>query len=151
MQDYYTPKGKQLTLADRRMIERWLREGLSHREVARRLAKAPQTINNEVKRGQVRQQVRKGKFEGGYSADFAQKVYENNRKHSVKEYSLTKELKEKIVHYIKQKYPPEMDVKAKGIHVPISTICYWIHHGHLGYPREAKMRPHKKSQSLKTG
>ena len=41
MQDYYTPKGKQLTLAERRMIERWLREGLSHREVARRLAKAP--------------------------------------------------------------------------------------------------------------
>ena len=72
-QDYYTPKGKQLTLADRRVIERWLREGLSHREVARRLAKAPQTINNEVKRGQVSQQVRKGKFERVYSADFAQK------------------------------------------------------------------------------
>ncbi|SQG18419.1 transposase IS1239 [Streptococcus sobrinus] len=133
------------------MIERWLREGLSHREVARQLAKAPQTINNEVKRGQVSQQVRKGKFEGVYSADFAQKVYENNRKHSVKQISLTKELKEKIVHYIKQKYSPEMMVKAKGIPVPISTICYWIHHGHLGYPREAKMRPHKKSQSLKTG
>ena len=151
MQDYYTPKGKQLTLAVRRMIERWLREGLSHREVARRLAKAPQTIHNEVKRGQVRQQVRKGKYELVYSADFAQEVYETGRKRSVKEYSLTKELKEKIVHYIKQKYPPEMMVKAKGIHVPISTIYYWIHHGHLGYPREAKMRLHKKSQSLKTG
>ena len=151
MQDYYTPKGKQLTLADRRMIERWLREGLSHREVARRLAKAPQTIHNEVKRGQVRQQVRKGKYELVYSADFAQEVYETGRKRSVKEYSLTKELKEKIVHYIKQKYPPEMDVKAKGIPVPISTIYYWLHHGHLGSPREAKMRPHKKSQSLKTG
>ncbi|OVE99815.1 hypothetical protein CAV53_08470, partial [Streptococcus mutans] len=29
---YYTPKGKHLTLADRRHIERWLREGQSHRE-----------------------------------------------------------------------------------------------------------------------
>ena len=151
MQDYYTPKGKQLTLADRRIMECWLKERYSNREIAGRLAKAPQTIHNEVKRGQVRQQVRKGKYELVYSADFAQEVYETGRKRSVKEYSLTKELKEKIVHYIKQKYPPEMDVKAKGIHVPISTICYWIHHGHLGYPREAKMRPHKKSQSLKTG
>ncbi|WP_444811528.1 helix-turn-helix domain-containing protein, partial [Streptococcus canis] len=29
MQDYYTPKGKHLTLAERRMIDRWLKEGQS--------------------------------------------------------------------------------------------------------------------------
>lgn len=132
MQDYYTPKGKHLTLADRRTIERWLKEGHSNREIARRLAKAPQTINNEVKRGQVRQQVRKGKFEWSYSAGFAQEVYESNRKLSVKRSSLTMELKEKIVHYIKQKYSPEMMVMAKGVTVSIATIYYWIHHGHLG-------------------
>ena len=57
MQNYYTPKSKHLTLTERRMIERWLQEGLSNREIARRLAKAPQTIHNEVKRGQVRQQA----------------------------------------------------------------------------------------------
>ncbi|HFR3271806.1 TPA: helix-turn-helix domain-containing protein, partial [Streptococcus suis] len=39
MQDYYTPKGKHLTLSDRRNIERWLYEGCSNREVARRLDK----------------------------------------------------------------------------------------------------------------
>ena len=55
MQDYYTPKSKQLTLTERRMIDRWLKEGQSNCEIARRLAKAPQTIHNEVKRGQVRQ------------------------------------------------------------------------------------------------
>ncbi|MDV5976239.1 helix-turn-helix domain-containing protein, partial [Streptococcus canis] len=115
MQDYYTPKGKHLTLAERRMIERWLLEEQSNREIARRLAKAPQTIHNEVKRGQVRQQVRQGKYEQIYSADFAQKVYDNNRKRSVKQMTLTKELKEKIVHYIKQKYSPEMMVKTKGV------------------------------------
>ncbi|WP_159305802.1 helix-turn-helix domain-containing protein, partial [Streptococcus canis] len=127
MQDYYTPKSKQLTLAERRMIDRWLLEGQSNREIARRLAKAPQTIHNEVKRGQVRQQVRQGKYEQVYSADFAQKAYQNNRKRSVKQVSLTKELKEKMTHYIKQKYSPEMMVKAKGVNVPISTIYYWIH------------------------
>ena len=38
MQNYYTPKSKHLTLTERRMIERWLQEGLSNREIARRLA-----------------------------------------------------------------------------------------------------------------
>ncbi|QTZ29720.1 IS30 family transposase IS1239 [Streptococcus equi subsp. zooepidemicus] len=118
MQHYYTPKRKHLTLSERRRIERWLQDGLSNREIARRLAKAPQTIHNEVKRGQVRQQVRKGKFEVNYSADFAQEAYKNNRKRSVKQVSLTKELKEKSRHYIKQKYSSEMMVKAKGYLLP---------------------------------
>ncbi len=65
MQDYYTPNGKQLTLSDRRNIERWLQEGQSNREIARQLGKAAQTINNEVERGQVRQQVHKGKRRDG--------------------------------------------------------------------------------------
>ncbi len=156
MQDYYTPKGKHLTLAERRMIDRWLKEGQSNREIARRLAKAPQTIHNDVKRGQIRQQVRRGKYEQVYSADFAQKSYQNNRKRSVKQVSLTKELKEKMTHYIKQKYSPEMMVKAKGVNVPISTIYYWIHHGHLGltkadmlYPRKEKAKKKHASPNFK--
>ncbi len=145
-----------MTLAERRMIERWLQEGFSNREIARRLEKAPQTIHNEVKRGQVRQQVRKGKFEIIYSADFAQKTYQNNRKHSVKQTSLTKELKEKILHYIKQKYSPEMMVKVKGIPASVSTIYYWIHRGHLGltkadmlYPRKEKTKKKQASPNFK--
>ncbi|WP_420780550.1 IS30 family transposase [Streptococcus canis] len=156
MQDYYTPKGKHLTLTERRMIECWLKEELSNREIARRLTKAPQTIHNDVKRGQVRQQVRRGKCEQVYSADFAQKAYQNNRKRSVKQVSLTKELKEKMTHYIKQKYSPEMMVKAKGIPVPISTVYYWIHHDHLGltkadmlYPREEKTKKKHASPNFK--
>ena len=143
MQDYYTPKSKQLTLTERRMIDRWLLEGQSNREIARRLAKAPQTIHNEVKRGQVRQQVRQGKYEQVYSADFTQEVYDNNRKRSVKQMTLTKELKEKMTHYIKQKYSPEMMVKTKGVNIPISTIYYWIHHGHLGLTKAGMLYPRK--------
>lgn len=156
MQNYYTPKGKQLTLADRRNIERWLHEGYSHREIARRLAKAPQTINNEVKRGQVRQQVRSGKYQLAYSADYAQNSYEMNRKRSVKQTYLTKELKEKIVHYIKQKYSPKMMVKSGKVDVPVATIYYWIHHGHLGltsadllYPRKVKAKKKQASPNFK--
>lgn len=139
MQDYYTPKGKHLTLTDRRNIERWLREGYSNREIARRLAKAPQTIHNEIKRGQVRQKVRQGKFELVYSTDYAQKVYENNRKRSVKPAKLTKALKDKILHYLKQKYSPEMMVKAKGVEAHRSSIYYWIHHGYLGVTAKAML------------
>ncbi|MGG6795584.1 UNVERIFIED_CONTAM: IS30 family transposase [Streptococcus canis] len=149
MQDYYTPKSKHLTLAERRMIDRWLLEEQSNREIARRLAKAPQTIHNEVKRGQARQQARKGKFEAIYSADFAQKVYDNNRKRSVKQASLTKELKEKMTHYIKQKYSPEMLVKTKGVNIPISTIYYWIHRGHLGLTKADMLYPHKEKAKKK--
>lgn len=41
MQDYYTPKGKQLTIYERRQIQRWKLEGRSNREIARLLGKAP--------------------------------------------------------------------------------------------------------------
>ncbi|MBF0699302.1 helix-turn-helix domain-containing protein, partial [Streptococcus danieliae] len=56
MQNNYTTKGKHLTINDRRYIERWNKEGKSNREIARLLGRAPQTINNEIKRGQVLQQ-----------------------------------------------------------------------------------------------
>ncbi len=48
MQDHYTPKGKHLTMDNRRLIERWKNENMSNREIAGLLGKAPQTINNEV-------------------------------------------------------------------------------------------------------
>ena len=60
MQNHYTPKGKHLTMDNRRLIERWKNENMSNRKIAGLLGKAPQTINNEVKRGTTLQQVRKG-------------------------------------------------------------------------------------------
>ncbi|VRI22244.1 transposase-like protein, IS1239 [Streptococcus pneumoniae] len=48
MQEHYTPKGKHLTIDNRRLIERWKNENKSNREIAGLLGKAPQTIHNEV-------------------------------------------------------------------------------------------------------
>ncbi|HGS3377612.1 TPA: IS30 family transposase [Streptococcus pneumoniae] len=107
MQDNYTTKGKHLTIDSRRLIERWKKEGKSNREIASLLGKAPQTIHTEIKRGTVRQCLVKGRFKEVYSADYAQQSYENNRKRSVKKSSLTKELKEKILHYHNQKFSPD--------------------------------------------
>ncbi|MEI4323241.1 helix-turn-helix domain-containing protein, partial [Streptococcus suis] len=95
MQEHYTPKGKHLTIDNRRLIERWKNENKSNREIAGLLGKAPQTIHNEVKRGTTLQQVRKGLYKKVYSADYAQTVYQSNRKRSVKKLILTKEIREK--------------------------------------------------------
>lgn len=148
-----TPKGKHLTIADRRLIEKWKDEGKSNRQIALLLGKAPQTTHNDIKRGLVRQQVRKGKFELLYSADSAQSRYELARKKSVRKCQLDKSTKEKILHYSKQKYSPETMVNTKKDYVPISTIYYWILHGQLRltykdliYPRKSKAE--KKRASL---
>lgn len=156
MPTHYTPKGKHLTIAEHRLIEKWKDEGKSNRQIALLLGKAPQTIHNDIKRGLVRQQVRKGKFELLYSADAAQSRYESARKKSVRKCRLDKATKEKILHYIKQKYSPEMMVNAKKVNVPISTIYYWIHHGQLGltykdliYPRKPKAEKKRASPRFK--
>ncbi|VRG26185.1 IS1239 transposase [Streptococcus pneumoniae] len=107
MQDNYTTKAKHLTIDSRRLIERWKKEGKSNREIASLLGKAPQTIHTEIKRRTVRKCLGKGRFKEVYSADYAQQSYENNRKHSIKKSSLTKELKEKILHYHNQKFSPD--------------------------------------------
>ncbi|WP_270661816.1 IS30 family transposase [Streptococcus anginosus] len=156
MPTHYTPKGKRLTIAERRFIEKWKDEGKSNRQIALLLGKAPQTIHNDIKRELVRQQVRKGKFELLYSADAAQSRYESARKKSVRKGRLDKAIKEKILHYIKQKYSPEMMVNAKKVNVPISTIYCWIHHGQLGltykdliYPRKPKAEKKRASPRFK--
>ena len=88
MQNHYTTKSKHLTIHSRRLIDRWKKEGKSNREIASLLGKAPQTIHTEIKRGTVLQCIGKGRFKKGYSADYAQQAYENNRKRSVKKSSL---------------------------------------------------------------
>ena len=145
MQNHYTSKQKHLTIAERRLIEKWTKEGKSNRQIANLLGKAPQTINNDIKRGTVLQQVRKGKFEKHYSADYAQQAYTKARQNSGRKTKIEKATKEKIVYYMRQKYSPEMMVKAKGVQAPISTIYYWLHNGHLGltkadmlYPRHSR-------------
>ncbi|VNW41501.1 transposase-like protein, IS1239 [Streptococcus pneumoniae] len=40
MQEHYTPKGKHLTIDNRRLIERWKNENKSNREIAGLLGKA---------------------------------------------------------------------------------------------------------------
>ncbi|HEY0221295.1 MAG TPA: helix-turn-helix domain-containing protein [Lactovum miscens] len=53
MQDVSITKGKEITYAERQMIERWHNKNkLSNRQIAQRLNKATQTINNELHKGE---------------------------------------------------------------------------------------------------
>ena len=91
--------------------------------------------------GQLYNKCEKGCTKKVYSADYAQTVYQTNRKRSVKKIILTKEMKEKILHYAKQKFSPEMMVKKKKMKVGISTIYYWFHNGHLGLTKSRHALP----------
>lgn len=79
-------KGKHLSLKERVIIQEKHLEGWSNRQIATYLGRAPQTINNEIKRGtttQRRKQTQKGKtylYESTtYFADKGQGNYERNR------------------------------------------------------------------------
>lgn len=148
MLNYYTTKGKHLTITEHRFIQRCKEIGKSNREIALLLDKAPQTINNEIKRGLVIQQVKKGKFRKIYSADKAQSAYDSNRTACVKPIKLTKELKRQISYYMNKKYSPEMMVKSGKVNAAVSSIYYWIHNGKLGLSSKHMLYP-RKGKSIK--
>ena len=62
-------KGKHLTKDERAKIEVLKQENYSNHDIAARLGRAPQTINNEIKRGTVRQ-IRRQK-QNGKTYDYA--------------------------------------------------------------------------------
>lgn len=55
MRNHYTIKRNHLTLAERRLINRWKVDRITHHQIAERLRKAHQNISNQIKHGLVRQ------------------------------------------------------------------------------------------------
>ena len=133
-----------MSLTERQLIGRWLKEGRSRRQIARLLGRSPQTINNEVIRGQVQQMDTFRHYHSVYSSDYAQKQYGRHRKNSIKKTKLDKKLSEIIVHYIKDRVSPEViaKVKLKGI-ISASTVYNWLYQGRLGLKRTDMLYPHK--------
>lgn len=77
-----TPKRcfKHLSLQERTLIQAWKSEGLSNREIGRRLHRSHQTIANELKRGTTTQLKTKRKQYHSYFPETGQAVYDKNRK-----------------------------------------------------------------------
>ena len=152
MQKHYTLKNKHLTLKERQLIELWKSEGKSNRCIAKLLNKSHQTINNEIKRGMVLQQLRPSLFRRVYKAEYAHGEYIQNRRKSVKKIRLDKEMSRTIKHYLKSHYSPEMIVNKGYVDVSVSTIYYWIHRGYLGKQQDCLIYPQriKKSRSVRS-
>ncbi len=146
MQDNYTLKGKHLKYQERILIYKWHNEGRSNREIAKLLGRAPQTVNNELNRGKVLQQLKPSMYRYVYHPDYAQNTYKHNRENSVKHSILNRDIIRKIIYFNKMKVSPEMMVNKYGLQVSISSIYYWIHNNKLG--KEIKLlypsKHHKK-------
>lgn len=125
MQDNYTSKGKHLTESERQLIERWKnKERLSNREIAYRLGKAPQTINNEVKRGTIQL-----KTKTKYSYKLARATYKKQRELSKRPTKLTVELDKIISQAVKEKVSLEIIHQEIKTVVCLRTLYNWIGSG----------------------
>ncbi len=151
MLTHYTSKYHHLTSIERHQIERWHhQEGLSNREIARRLGVAPQTINNEIKRGQV-QVIKQGKYQLEYASGAAQRAYDRAHKNVGKQTKLTEKLGEEISEAVKLKYSPEVISHLLDKKVCARTIYNWIKGGKLPvrvhdmlYPRYGRKKQKSK-------
>ncbi|QIW56232.1 IS30 family transposase [Lactococcus raffinolactis] len=144
MQENYTTTYNHLSLAERQLIEKWFKEGMSRRQIAKLLGRSHQTINNEVKRGQVQQMDTFRAYHIVYSSEYAHQQYHKQRKKSIKNTKLDKLVLEKIIHYIKAKVSPEVIAKAKfNGQISYSSIYNWIYNGKLGLKRKDMLYPHK--------
>lgn len=129
-------KHKHLTIDLRKLIEKWKKEGKSNREIARLLGKNHQTINNEIKRGLVIQRTSYGKFKKVYKAEFAQVIYDKNKRNCGRKLKVDYVIRDKVIHYLKYKHSPEMISKTKlDGKISTSTIYYWINKGFFGLKR----------------
>lgn len=140
-------KHKHLTIDLRILIEKWKKEKKSNREIARLLGKNHQTINNEIKRGSVVQKNANGKLKMVYIADYAQLIYDNNKKKCGRKLKVSFEIRDKVINYLKQKHSPESISNTKvNKKVSTSTIYYWINKGFFGLKRSILNYPSSKNK-----
>lgn len=142
-------KNKHLTIAERKLIQKWNKEKKSNREIARLLGRSHQTINNELKRGKVVLRNSYGKEKLLYDPQFSQNKYNDNKKKCGRKVRVNYIIRDKILHFLKQKYSPEMISKIiVNNEISTSTIYYWINHSIFGLDRKYILykRKNKKSQ-----
>lgn len=153
MQDNYTSKGKHLKESERQLIERWKnKDKLSHREIAYRLGKSPQTINNEVKRGTIQLKTKRK-----YSSKLAQATYKEQRVKSKRPSKLTAELDKTISQAVKAKISLEVIHQEIKSVVCLRTLYNWIASGILSvayhellYPQYKKPKKQRVTQPKHT-
>ena len=145
-------KYKHITYAERTMIERWYnRDHLSKKEIAKNLDKSERTIRREIKRGLI---IVKGYYWEDvkeYSADTAQRAYEENLAAKGQELKIGTDIKiiQRIEKMIKEeKKSPEViayELKEENLlEITARTIRNYIYDGNVFDLTEEDMIYNKK-------
>lgn len=97
-------KGQHLTAFERGKISAWHSEGISNRQIAKRIGVAPQTIHNEIKRGSLKQ-VKKINghccYYSRYNAEYAQNRYIQKRKNSCRKEKFS-QVRDFLAYFVQQ-------------------------------------------------
>ena len=99
-------KHKHLTIDLRKLIEKLKKRKKKQQRNSKILVKNHQTINNEIKRGLVIQRTTYGKFKKVYKADFAQIIYDKNKRNCKRKLKVDYVIRDKVIHYLKYKHAP---------------------------------------------
>lgn len=128
-------RGHELGLRERYMIERSLKRGLTHKEIAEFLGVSRQCIDYEVKKGTVRQIDSELKGYYAYKADYAERISRERKSltGSKRKYASDSELLKAIERVIKDGNSPYACIKILGIEDRISekTIYNYVHKKHF--------------------
>lgn len=76
------PNHKKLTATERRLLAKWIKQGLSNKECARRLGRNSSTIGRELKRNRIRVNLGRGDWKIIYEPLHAQNVAEERKKNA---------------------------------------------------------------------
>lgn len=127
--------GRELKLRDRYLIERSLKRGLSHKEIADFLGVSRQCIDYEVKKGTVEQMDSQLRQFFVYKADYADKVSRErkSRTGSKCKYTSDSDILHSIERMIKDGYSPYATIVKLGIEDRISekTIYNYVRKKHF--------------------
>lgn len=145
MQKLFNTKGRELTCIERCQIERWHNvDKMSNRQIALLLGKSAQTINNELKLGQIKLKRKKK-----YSAQNAQELHEVNKSRCGRRTKLTEKLNEEISMLVKEKYSLEVICSMLNEKLSLRTLYHWLKQGWLIVKYHELLYPHyKKVQKL---
>ena len=148
-------KYKHLIYVERTMIERWYnRDHLSKKEIAKNLDKSERTIRREIQRGLIVVRGYEWEDKEEYSADTAQRVYEENLAAKGQELKIGSDIKivQRIEKMIKEeKKSPEViayELTEEGLlEITARTIRNYIYDGNVFDLTEEDMIYNKKHKS----
>lgn len=123
------PNHKKLTATERSLLAKWIKQGLSNNECAKRLGRHASTIGRELKRNRIRVNVGRGDWKIIYEPLHAQSVAEERKKNAwfAKQPLKTKKIYAYTMTMLRRGWSPEQIAgRLKYLHPDDSSwhICH---------------------------